>query len=173
MRRSINIKPYCLLFLLAFLLTALESKAQDTSNGMVFTGDLKGNAFTIATGDAYDIFLNVVDAYNQRDASAIWLHSADTVAYHPSSGGVVPMTKDHMAGFFSTVDSLKWEMNAVIPVQVVGSNRVNILVDSKQTLYKKDGTVREFKVFERFVFENRKIVAVHQWKAKVAEGNYM
>jgi len=128
---------------------------------------MKGHSFSIAAGDEYETFMKVKKAFNNRDADAIWKYSADTVAYHVSGGGTVPLTRDYMADFFGSVDSLKWEMNSVLPVKITNSDRVEMLVDSRETLYHKDGTIDTNRLFERFVFKNNIIAAVYQWTAEV------
>lgn len=148
-----------------------KGNAQDTmqkeiaSGGNVFEGEYKGQPFTIATGNEYELFMEVQKAFNNMDAEAIWQHSADTVAYRTSSGDMVPLTQNYMAEFFNSADSLSWDMLSVIPVHVENSDQVFILVDSREVVYNKNGTVNRSKLFERFEFKNDKIVAVYQWVA--------
>jgi len=137
------------------------------SNGMVMTGEYSGSAFAIATTYEDEIFMDMVEAFNNMDAEALWKSAADTVMFHQADGTVGPLTQEDMAGFFSSVDSLSWEMDAVIPVKAVGSNRVNILADGREILYMKDGTVQRMKLFERFIFEEGTLVGVRQWKAEM------
>lgn len=141
------------------------------SNGMVLTGDMGGQAFSIATGNEDELFMDMVEAFNNMDVEALWINSADTISFHGVDGSVGPLTKADMAGFFSTVDSLKWEIDAVIPVKVTGSNRVSILADGKERAYMKDGTVTNRKLFERFIFENGKLIGVRQWEAAMPADN--
>ena len=142
-----------------------ESDQEVPSNGMVMTGDYSGSAFTIATTYEDEIFMDMVEAYNNMDAEELWASSADTIEFHGSDGSVGPLTQADMEAFFSSVDSLSWEMDAVIPVKAVGSNRVNILVDSREVVYMNDGSVQRRKLFERFIFEEGTLVGVRQWEA--------
>jgi hypothetical protein len=154
-----------------FLIAACQpqdNQQEAPANGMVLTGGLSGNAFTIATGNEDEIMMDLIEAFNRMDAEALWASSADTISFHRSDGTVGPLTQADMAGFFSTVDSLSWDVDAVIPVQAQGSNRVSVLVDSRETLYMKDGTVDRMKLFERFIFEDGLLVGVRQWKAAMS-----
>lgn len=146
-----------------------SSRQEVPSNGKVLTGELSGNEFTIATGNEDEIFMEMIESFNRMDAEALWSNSAETVTMHSADGTVNQLTQDAMAGFFSTLDSLSWEMDAIIPVKVVGSNQVKIMADGREILYMKDGTVRNFKLFEEFIFENGQLVEVRQWTANMAE----
>ena len=137
------------------------------SNGMVMSGEYSGSAFTIATTYEDEIFMDMVAAFNNMDAEALWASAADSVMFYQSDGTVGPLTQEDMAGFFSTVDSLSWELDAVIPVKAVGSNRVNIFADGREILYMKTGSVQRMKLFERFIFEEGTLVSIHQWKAEM------
>lgn len=142
-----------------------ETDQEVPSNGMVMTGDYSGSAFTIATTYEDEIFMDMVEAFNNMDAEALWESAADTVMFHQSNGTVGPLTQADMAAFFSSADSLSWEIDAVIPVKAAGSNRVNILVDSREVVYMNDGSVMRRKLFERFIFEEGTLVGVRQWEA--------
>lgn len=144
-----------------------DSDQEVPSNGMVMSGEYSGSAFTIATTYEDEIFMDMVEAFNNMDAEALWASATDTVMFHQADGTVGPLTQADMAGFFSTVDSLRWELDAVIPVKAVGSNRVNILADGREILYMKDGSVQRMKLFERFIFEEGTLVGVRQWKAEM------
>lgn len=158
---------YGLLIALAMMVGCGSAETDQVvpSNGMVMTGDYSGSAFTIATTYEDEIFMDMVEAFNNRDAEALWASAADTVTFHQSDGTVGPLTQEDMAAFFSSVDSLSWEMDAVIPVKAVGSNRVNILADSREVVYMNDGSVLRRKLFERFIFEEGTLVGVRQWEA--------
>lgn len=160
-----------------FLIAACQPKdnqQEAPANGMVLSGDLSGSAFTIATGNEDETMMDMIEAFNRMDADALWASAADTVSFHMSDGTVGPLTKADMAGFFSTVDSLSWDVDAIIPVKAEGSNRVNIIVDGREILYMKDGTVERMKLLERFIFEDGLLVGVRQWKAEMpASGQSM
>lgn len=149
----------------------VESEQEIPSNGMAMTGDYSGSTFTIATTYEDEIFMDMVEAFNNRDAEALWESAADTVMYHQSDGTVGPLTQADMAAFFSSVDSLSWEINAVIPVKAVGGNHVNILADSREVVYMNDGSVLRRKLFERFIFEEGTLVGVRQWEAAMPTGS--
>lgn len=157
-----------------FLVVACQPKDNQQkapANGMVLSGDLSGSAFTIATGNEDETMMDMIDAFNRMDAEALWASAADTISFHGSDGTVGPLTKADMAGLFSTVDSLSWDVDAVIPVKAEGSSRVNVIVDGREILYMKDGTVQRMKLLERFIFEDGLLVGVRQWKADLPAGD--
>jgi len=151
-----------------------ENEPQELpTNGMIMTGELSGSEFTIATGDEYQTFMQMVEDFNRMDAEALWAHSADTVSFQTADGNVGPLTKADMAGMFSAMDSVSWEMQSVIPVQVAGTNLVKIIADSKEYFYRKDGTVDSQKLLEEFTFDNGTMMKVRQWTAQLPEDESM
>lgn len=161
------IKKYGLLVCVAFIAACQPSADQQdqVTNGMVLTGEMEGSAFAIAEGNEVDLFMKMVEAFNNMDVDALWAFSADTITFHTTDGYEGPFTKADMAGLFSTVDSLRWELDAVIPVKAVGSDLVNIMADGREIIYFKDGTVERKKLFERFIFEDQVLIGVRQWEA--------
>jgi len=156
------------MFLLGIFIVAACQPAQEQaipSNGRVLTGNMSGREFAIATGNEDELVMDLNDAFNAMDADALWEISADTVTMHNTDGDIIPFTKAAMEELFASVDSIDWELDAVIPVQVIGSSRVNVFTDGVETLYFSDGTVDSKKLFERFVFEDGVLTAVYQWEA--------
>ncbi|MDX1587060.1 MAG: hypothetical protein R3222_09955 [Balneolaceae bacterium] len=144
-----------------------DGQQDQASNGMVLTGDRMGSEFVIATGDHDEIVMDMVGAYNRMNADSVWHHAADTISFHSVDGYEGPMTKSDMQQFFTSVDSVVWKVYAVIPVKLVDGDRVNVLADGSETVYRKDGTVQRMKLFERFIFEGNTLVGVRQWKAEM------
>jgi len=147
----------------------VQNEQVPVSNGMVLTGDMEGKAFTIAPGNEDEIFMDMVEAFNQMDAEALWANSADTIIFHQSDGTSGPLTQADMAGLFSTIDSLSWDIHAVVPIKIVGDNRVNVLSDGIEKMYMKDGSEVKKRLFEQFVFEDGMLVEVRQWDAALVE----
>jgi uncharacterized lipoprotein YehR (DUF1307 family) len=143
---------------------------ENPSNGMAISGEYEGNEFTIATGNEDEVFMDMAEAFNRMDAEALWQNSADTVMMRNIEGVEIPLTESDMAGFFSSADSLSWDIDAVIPVKTTGSDVVRILVDSREVVYMKDGNVMKKHLFEEFTFKNGKMVKVRQWDAAMADG---
>ena len=139
------------------------------SNGMIMSGEYEGDEFTIATGNEDEIFMDMAEAFNRMDAEALWAYSADTVMMRNIEGVEIPLTQADMAGFFSSADSLSWDIDAVIPVKTTGSDVVRILVDSREVVYMKDGNVMKKHLFEEFTFKDGKMVKVRQWDAAMAD----
>lgn len=123
----------------------------------------------MATGEEGDIMLNMIEAFNNMDAEAVFANSADTVMMYAADGMTVPMTSEAMSGWFATMDSVKWDITAIIPVTREESDRVSVIVDGMQTDYYSDGTVDSYKLMERFVFENGKMTTVYQYTAMMPE----
>lgn len=146
-----------------------SQSVETPSNGMVMSGEFEGDEFIIAMGNEDEIFMEMAEAFNQMDAKAIWSYSADTVMMRNVEGVEMALTQADMAGFFSSVDSLSWDIESVIPVKITGSNQVRVLVDSREVIYFNDGNVMKKHLFEEFTFEDGQMVQVRQWDAAMAE----
>lgn len=162
-----SIQKFTFILCLAFAAACqpVEDQQEAVSNGMVLQGSDEGKAYTIATGNEDELFMEVIDAFNTMDAEALWTHSADTITFHMVDGAVAPLTKSDMAGMFSSMDSVQWDVHSVIPVQIEGNSRVYILTEGTESFFPKNGPADRHKLFERFVFEDQKIVEIHQWQA--------
>lgn len=159
----------CALFLTACQPTQNEDARdpqEPLTNGRIMSGELSGSEYAIASGDEYDLFMQMVEDFNRMDAEALWVPAADTVSFRTADGNVGPLTQADMAGMFTTMDSVSWKMNSVIPVQVAGTNIVKIIADSKEVFYSKDGSVNRVKLMEEFTFDNGTMVKVRQWSAQ-------
>ncbi|MDZ7755990.1 hypothetical protein [Rhodohalobacter sp.] len=139
------------------------------SGGLILSGELSGSEFTIATGDELDHFMQMVEAFNQMDAAAIWEFSADSVSILGAEGNLNYVTQADFEGMFSTIDSLSWEIDAAIPVQVTGTDIVKILADTREVMNYKDGTVMRVRLMEEFTFEDGLLTGVRQWTAELPE----
>ena len=81
-------------------------KNEFTSGGVILSGEHSGNEFTIAIGDELDIFMQMVDAFNQKDVAAISEFSADSVSILGAEGNLNYVTQADCKGMFSAIDSL-------------------------------------------------------------------
>lgn len=146
-----------------------EEPQEPVSGGMIMNGELSGSEFAIATGTEMDTFMTIAERFNEMDAAGIWEFSADTVSMIMTDGSTQMLTQAAFEGMFATLDSVSWEMDAVIPLQVVGTDLVKIMIDSHEIMYMKDGSVSNIRLFEEFTFDDGILTNVRQWSAEVPE----
>jgi len=164
------------LFTCVCLLAACQPQQQPAdpqepeTGGMIMNGELSGSEFAIATGDEMETFMTLVERFNDMDAAGIWEFSADTVSMIMIDGSTQMLTQAAFEGMFAGLDSVTWEMDAVVPLRVVGTNLVKVMVDSREIMYMKDGTVSRVRLFEEFTFDNEMLTSVRQWSAEMPEG---
>jgi len=137
--------------------------------GAVMENDEPRWGLMMATSGEGEQMMDIIDAFNNLDVDGVFAHSADTVRMRSADGTTMQMTKEAMSGWFASMDSVKWDVAAVIPVQREESNRVSVIVDGMQTDYYKDGTVESYRLMERFVFTDGKMNRVYQYKAAIPE----
>jgi hypothetical protein len=142
---------------------------EPATGGMIINGELSGSEFAIATGSEMDTFMTIVERFNQMDAAGIWEFSADTVSMIMIDGSTQLLTQAAFEGMFAGLDSVTWEMDAVIPLRVVGTDLVKVLVDSREMMYMKDGSVSRVRLFEEFTFDSGILTNVRQWSAELPE----
>ncbi len=160
MKNYLGILAVCV-FSMGFL--ACQPAAETPKAGSVLSGELDGAAFMMATGDEYDKFIAMNKAFNNMDAAGIFTHASDTVTIHAEDGSVTEITEEMFEGYFGMMDSVKWDLYAVIPVNVEGSEATHVLAFGREKRYMKDGTVWDKGLFERFVYRDGKMTAVYQW----------
>jgi len=172
-----SFKSFLLLALgITFLVACQSEEKTDNSdkppaNGKIFTALGQDDAFIIGRGNEDELVIDMLEAFNKMDAEALWEHAADSVLFRFRDGTVDTLTQADMSAYFASVDSVQWMVGALIPIEIVGGDRVSVLTDGTETIYHKNGSVEKFKLFERFIFENSKLVAVHQWEAGIKEGS--
>ena len=66
----------------------------------------------------------------------------------------------------SAYDSISQVVQGYIPHQHEGQTANVVSVASRETKFKKDGTVEDDRLFERFFIRNGKIFRVMAWSAK-------
>lgn len=160
--------PKLLLLVICIIFSSCQL-FQEPSNGKIFTALGQDDAFAIATSNEDEIVVDILEAYNKMDAKAIWEHAQDSVLFQYYNGAMDTLTMADMNNYFASVDSVQWMFSAIIPIKIIGGKRVSVLTDGTSTIYHKDGTQERFKLFERFIFKDKKLVGVTQWRADVVD----
>lgn len=158
--------PKLILLLLTTSVLSSCHLFQEPSNGKIFTALGQDDAFAIATSNEDEIVIDILEAYNKMDAEAIWEHAQDSVYFQYYTGETDTLSQADMNNYFASVDSVQWMVGAVIPIKIIGGKRVSVLTDGTSTIFHKDGTQERFKLFERFIFQDKKLVGVSQWRAE-------
>lgn len=146
-----------------------SSEPQQVMAGAVMQDGEPQWSFMMATSGEDEMMMDIIDAFNNLDVDGVFAHSADTVRMSSADGTTMQMTKEDMSGWFATMDSVSWDVMAVIPVQREEGNSVSVIVDGMQTDYYKDGTVNSYRLMERFVFTDGKMNRVYQYTAVIPE----
>jgi len=136
---------------------------------LVIAHSIANMALMMATSGEDEMMMDIIDAFNNMDVDGVFAHSADTVRMSSADGTTMQMTKEAMSGWFASMDSVKWDVAAVIPVQREEGNNVSVIVDGMQTDYYKDGTVDSYRLMERFVFTDGVMNRVYQYTAVIPE----
>ena len=166
MKKYVGYITACLLLAAA---VACQPAAETPMAGSVLSGELEGAKFKMATGDEYDKFIAMNEAFNNMDAAGVFANAADSVSMHAEDGSVSVLTEEMFEAYFGMMDSVKWDLYAVIPLQVEGSEATSLLVFGREIRHMKDGTVWDKGLFERFVYRDGKMTAVYQWTKEPEE----
>jgi hypothetical protein len=147
--------------------TTTESE-QVVAGAVMDDGEPRWGLMMAASGEGEQM-MEIIDAFNNMDVEGVFAHSADTVRMSSADGSTIQMTREAMSGWFASMDSVKWNVGAVIPVQREEGTSVSVIVDGMQTDYYKDGTVESYRLMERFVFTDGVMTRVYQYTAAMPE----
>lgn len=147
--------------------TTTESE-QVVAGAVMEDGEPRWGLMMAASGESEQM-MEIIDAFNNMDVEGVFAHSADTVRMSSADGSAIQMTREAMSGWFASMDSVKWNVGAVIPVQREEGTSVSVIVDGMQTDYYKDGTVESYRLMERFVFTDGVMNRVYQYTAAMPE----
>ncbi|MFN1834941.1 hypothetical protein AB2B38_006740 [Balneola sp. MJW-20] len=143
--------------------------SEPVMNGMIMSDGQPDRQLMMASSNEDDILWEVSQAFNNMDAAGVFAHSTDTVRFISADGYRGPFTQAMMEEQFATLDSIHWNISAIIPVQGEGSESVSVLVDGSEEVWGKDGSYETYRLFERFVFEDGKFHTVYQWSGVIPE----
>jgi len=141
---------------------------QVVAGAVMEDGEPRWGLMMAASGEGEQM-MDIIDAFNNMDVEGVFAHSADTVRMSSADGSTIQMTREAMSDWFASMDSVKWNVGAVIPVQREEGTRVSVIVDGMQTDYYKDGTVDTYRLMERFVFTDGVMNRVYQYTAVIPE----
>ncbi|QCK15690.1 hypothetical protein [Mangrovivirga cuniculi] len=146
-----------------------EDSVQVHTGGMILGGEYGGKEFAIAQGNEIDKMMDVIKSYNEMDVEKIWKNSADSVSVLSFDGTKTKLTKEEMTGYFSSLDSVNWVIDAMVPLEIVGEDVVKIIVLTREKAYMKNGEAMKMRLVEEFTFEDGVMAGVRQWTADLNE----
>jgi hypothetical protein len=135
--------------------------------GSILTGEMAGKEMSIAKGSEVEYFMSIVESFNNMDTDGIWKYSNDTIAMVTADGSKMNITQSDFEGLFSTIDSLTWQVDAVLPYLVEDTNEVRVLADTREYMKMKDGSIRHVDLMEEFTFKDGKLANVRQWERAI------
>ena len=167
-------KKYLILFV-SIVLVSCETKTLEVPvvAGEQFWGDNQGEGFVPGPKEDLQTALDILYGYADAEFDMISEKSLDTVYFRPEKGGeVITMAKpftDFLKGLHEPYDSIKRQAWNAYPISPVGAENYTIVsIPFSETRYKKDGTVENESIFERFILKDGKLLRVNKW---VAESN--
>ena len=125
-----------------------------------------GTQFLIGSDEQVEIVKSLIANYAAMDADAVFTSTRDSLRFFPFNlEEPLIMTAEDIKEMFSEYDSIISDPIYFLPYELDGVRRI-VEVGSKETKYKKDGTVEEDSFLEKFVFgDDGKIHTVRQWRA--------
>lgn len=125
-----------------------------------------GTKFKMGSDEQVEIVRNLLSAYAEMDAAAIFKNTRDTLRFFPHNlEQPVMITINEQQEMFSQYDSIISKPIYFLPYELDGVRNL-VEVTSSETKYKKDGTVENDLFLEKFIFgKDGKIHTVRQWRA--------
>tara|TARA_B100000886_G_C20282396_1_gene431796 strand:- start:30 stop:530 length:501 start_codon:yes stop_codon:yes gene_type:complete len=159
-------KLYILLITTAFLSCETSNTEVQVKGGEIALGNNKGSKFYIAPDENVEIVKKLISSYNNMDLDGIYEVCNDSVMWFaPKLDKPVVADRLFMEAYFSEYDSVNQVVQGYIPHQYEGQKAVVVSVASREKRYKKDGTVEDERLFERFFIIDKKITRVMAWSA--------
>jgi hypothetical protein len=161
-------KKIILLFIVATLLSC-ETKTIEVpvKGGEIAVGPNAGSKFYIVSDDNVELTKTLINAYSNMDVDGMYEVLPDTVMWFaPKLKDPIPADRKFMEEYFSQYDSISQVVQGYIPHQWEGQENTVVSVASREIKYKKDGTIEDERLFERFFIKNNKIFRVMAWSAE-------
>ena len=160
-------KLYILLITTAFLSCETSNTEVQVMGGEIALGNNKGSKFYIAPDENVEIVKKLISSYNNMDLDGIYEVCNDSVMWFaPKLDKPVVADRPFMEAYFTEYDSVNQVVQGYIPHQYEGQKAVVVSVASREKRYKKDGTVEDERLFERFFIIDKKITRVMAWSAE-------
>jgi len=157
--------------LLLFIITAFISCESNivevpVKGGEIVRGDNKGSKYYIASDDNVEVVKKLLNAWNNMDPDAMFEVLTDTIIWMvPDSKTPITADKEFLKEYLSAYDSISQVPHGFIPHQWEGQEHTVVSVASREKKYKKDGTLEDDRLFERFHIKNGKVFRVQAWSA--------
>ena len=159
-----------ILFLLVMAaLISCESKVVETpaKAGEIALGPNTGSKFYLTSDDNVDVVKKLLQSWNNMDPDGMFEVLEDTITWFVASEKKpIVADKNFIIDYMSAYDSISQVVQGYIPHQYEGQTANVVSVASRETKFKKDGTVEDDRLFERFFIRNGKIFRVMAWSAK-------
>ena len=158
-----------LLFFVIAALISCETKVVETpiKAGEIALGSNTGSKFYLTSDDNVDIVKKLLESWNNMDPDGMFEVLEDTITWFVASEKKpIVADKKFIIEYMSAYDSISQVVQGYIPHQYEGQTANVVSVASRETKFKKDGTVEDDRLFERFFIRNGKIFRVMAWSAK-------
>ena len=142
-----------------------------TSNGGIKAGEIAlgpntGSKYYLTSDENVDIVKKLLKSWNNMDPDGMFEVLEDTITWYVASEKKpIVADKNFIVEYMSAYDSISQVVQGYIPHQYEGQTPNVVSVASRETKFKKDGTVEDDRLFERFFIRNGKIFRVMAWSA--------
>ena len=134
--------------------------------GEIALGPNTGSKYYLTSDDNVDIVKKLLESWNNMDPDGMFEVLEDTITwYDASEKKPIVADKNFIIEYMSAYDSISQVVQGYIPHQYEGQTADVVSVASRETKFKKDGTVEDDRLFERFFIRNGKIFRVMAWSA--------
>ena len=134
--------------------------------GEIARGENKGSKYYLVSDDNVDIVKKLLKAWNNMDPDGMFEVLTDTISWWvPDSKTPISADKEFITEYLKGYDSISQVPHGFIPHQWEGQEHTVVSVASREKKYKKDGTIEDDRLFERFHIKNGKVFRVQAWSA--------
>ena len=157
-----------LIFFMVAAFFSCETKVVEVpvKGGEIARGEYKGSKYYLVSDDNVDIVKKLLKAWNNMDPEGMFEVLTDTISWWvPDSKTPILADKEFISEYLKSYDSISQVPHGFIPHQWEGQEHTVVSVASREKKYKKDGTLEDDRLFERFHIKNGKVFRVQAWSA--------
>ena len=157
-----------LIFFMVAAFFSCETKVVEVpvKGGEIARGENKGSKYYLVSDDNVDIVKKLLKAWNNMDPEGMFEVLTDTISWWvPDSKTPILADKEFISEYLKGYDSISQVPHGFIPHQWEGQEHTVVSVASREKKYKKDGTLEDDRLFERFHIKNGKVFRVQAWSA--------
>ena len=159
-----------LFLLLSCTTTPATVMVENANGGEILSGPNKGGVYRFGSKEDAQLAIDFSNAFVNKDYAFLSTeHFTDSIYFYPEKGldrleFDIATAIEIIKGMHEPYDSIRRNVYDVIPVVPSYDESLTVVMfPFTETRYKKDGTVEQYRFFERHYIREGKVTGVRKW----------